>query len=162
VPGATLTLTAPGVVFCGAFVAGTVFTAIAELELDAAVKVLVAGVCACGTVPAPGVPMPGKTVPCCKLPTLGCVGVGDGCVLAAVCVLDGVCFSGKLIGGSFGGTGMGAGVDVATDSAACGLRRNTPISGAVAAGTGPLRRFEAAVSVDCTRSVITFPSEFSV
>ena len=30
-----------------------------------------AAFCAFGTVPAPGVPWPGKTVPCCKLPSFG-------------------------------------------------------------------------------------------
>ena len=30
-----------------------------------------AAVCACGTVPVPGVPIPGNTVPCCKLPSFG-------------------------------------------------------------------------------------------
>ena len=70
----------------------------------------VAGTCVLGTLPAPGVPMPGNTVPSCKLPVFGCV--AEGVVMGAggllcVAIVAG-CFSGKLIGGNFGGTGIGA------------------------------------------------------
>lgn len=81
--------------------------------------------CATGTLPAPGVPIPGNTVPCCKLPTFGCVagGVVIGAV-ALVCVEAAGCFSGKLIGGNFGGTGIGAGaaLDVSGIVTGSGLR----------------------------------------
>ena len=103
--------------------------------------------CVTGTVPAPGVPIPGKTVPCCRLPSFG--RVADGAEVAAVaagCVATAGCFSGKLMGGNWGGTGIGAGA--AADSVgAGGLRRNTFISGALAAGTGPFLRAAEAVSV---------------
>ena len=38
-----------------------------------------------GTVPPPGVPVPGNTVPCCKLPRFGCA--ADGCELLALAVV---------------------------------------------------------------------------
>jgi hypothetical protein len=105
-----------------------------------------AAFCAPGTVPAPGVPIPGKTVPCCRLPSFG--RAADGAVVAAVaagCVATAGCFSGKLMGGNLGGTGIEAGA--AADSVgACGLRRNTSISGALAAGAGPFLRAAEAVS----------------
>jgi len=36
--------------------------------------------CVSGTLPAPGVPAPGKTVPCCRLPNFGCVDEGADAV----------------------------------------------------------------------------------
>src|SRR4029077_17109145 len=71
-------------------------------------------VCACGMLPEPGVPEPGKTVPCCRLPNFGCVDKGAA---AVVVVASGGWtfvvgwFSGTLIGGSFWGAGMGSGAD---------------------------------------------------
>jgi hypothetical protein len=123
-----------------------------------------AAFCAAGTLPAPGVPMPGNTVPSCRLPSFGCVAEGVVDVAeAAVCVVAEGCFSGKLIGGNLGGTGIVACavLDVSGTGTGSGLRWNAPIRGAEAAGTGPLRR-AAAVSVPCTRNVIVFPSALSV
>jgi hypothetical protein len=37
--------------------------------------------CVCGMLPEPGVPMPGKTVPCCRLPNFGCVVEGAAAVV---------------------------------------------------------------------------------
>lgn len=53
--------------------AGLVCTTIAGEEALAVGATLgaAAAVCVAGTVPAPGVPMPGNTVPCCKLPSFG-------------------------------------------------------------------------------------------
>ena len=85
--------------------------------------------------------------------------------MAAVAVLcAGVCFSGKLIGGNLGGTGMGADAVVAVSAAGgWGLRRNIHTSGAVAAGAGPSRRTTtSAFSEGCTRNVMTFPWVFRV
>jgi hypothetical protein len=104
--------------------------------------------CATGTVPAPGVPIPGNTVPCCRLPSFGLAeeGVADAAAVAGGCVATGGCFSGKLMGGNLGGTGMGAGAAVAPLVGSCGFRRNTFISGALAAGGGPFRRAADALS----------------
>jgi hypothetical protein len=67
------------------------------------------------------------------------------------------------MGGNLGGTGMGAGAVAESVAGGCGLRRNIPASGAEAAGAGPNRRTTtSAFSDGCTRSVITFPSVFSV
>lgn len=126
-----------------------------------------AAFCAAGTVPAPGVPIPGNTVPCCKLPSFGWFAEGvemgavaEGCVAADWFAAD--CFSGKLIGGNSGGTGMGAGAAAVSVVGASGLRLNTFINGALAAGTGPFLRAVAVVSGPCTRSVILLPSVFKV
>ena len=67
-----------------------------------------------------------------------------------------------MIGGNFGGTGMGVPAMVTSDAGGVGgLRRNTPISGADAAGTAPCRDF-AAVSAACTCSTMLFPSALMV
>src|SRR6266404_1226736 len=105
--GVTVTLTDEGMLACGAFDVGTVFTANSGLAFGALVAATGVEVWADGTLPAPGVPMPGKTVPCCKLPTFGWVAEGAATAMA-VCGAAGACFSGKLIGGSLGGTGIGA------------------------------------------------------
>jgi len=76
-------------------------------------------------------------------------------------VLGAGCFSGKLIGGNLGGTGIGA-CAVVSGTEASGLRWNTPNKGAEAAGAGPLRRAVEAVSGACTRRVIAFPSALRV
>lgn len=55
----------------------------------------------------------------------------------AGCEAGVACFSGKLMGGSFGGTGMGAAVVAESTGGGSGFRRNTPMSGAEAAGAGP-------------------------
>ena len=121
-------------------------------------------VCAVGTLPEPGVPMPGNTVPCCRLPVFGCVAEGEpGVGVALAWVLAAGCVSGKLIGGSFGGTGIGADavVLVVSGMGSDCLRWNTPMRGAEAAGTGPLRR-AAEVSLPCTRRVMVLPSALNV
>jgi hypothetical protein len=67
------------------------------------------------------------------------------------------------MGGNFGGTGIGAAAAVLVVSGAgpgC-LRWNTPIRGAEAAGTGPLRR-AADGSLPCTRRVTVLPSALRV
>ena len=72
--------------------------------------------CIAGTAPVPGVPIPGNTVPCCRLPSLGCVadGVAAGVTAVGAAAADVAgCFSGKLIGGNLGGTGIGAGATLA-------------------------------------------------
>jgi len=142
----------PGCVFCTV----TEFAGAAAAGIEAAF-------CAAGTSPPPGVPIPGKTVPCCRLPSFGCAAEGadeGGGALARVGVAGFV--SGKLIGGNFGGTGIGGGAAVVVTSGRAGaLRRNTPISGAEAAGTGPLR-CAPDVSLPCTRRVMVLPSRLSV
>lgn len=122
-----------------------------------------AALCAAGTRPAPGVPIPGNTVPSCRLPSFGRVagGVEMGEEAGACAVAAGF-LSGKLIGGDLGGTGIGAWAAVLDVSGTgSGLRRKTPISGAEAAGAAPLRR-AVAVSGPCTRKVIVLPSALSV
>ena len=148
-----------------------------ELTLPCAMAaVLVAGAAAaarvfaaaCATVfcdaeaaPFPDVPVPGKTVPCCRPPTLGCAaeGVAMGAfdaVLAGIVLAGG--FAGKLIGGSFSGTGIGAAAEMVSAGGAGGLRRNTPINGAEAAGIGPRLRAAAEPPTGCTRKITWFPS----
>jgi hypothetical protein len=120
-------------------------------------------VCAEGTLPAPGAPMPGKTVPCCRLPSFGRAAEGVADTFAVVCVGATACFSGKSIGGNLGGTGIGACAVLESVAGACGLRRNTPIKGALAAGAGPTcRTTTSAFSEGCTRSVMLFPSALRV
>jgi hypothetical protein len=141
----------------GAAVVGIVFTASSEFGFGAIDATLPVEVCTEGTLPAPGVPIPGKTVPCCKLPTFGRVAEA----LAVACA--GACFSGKLIGGNLGGTGIGACAVVESVAGACGLWRNMPIKGALAAGAGPTcRTTTSAFSEGCTRSVMLLPSALRV
>jgi hypothetical protein len=159
--GATLMLIELGAApDTGAGEVGTVFTANSEFGFAAAEAALTVVVCAVGTLPAPGVPMPGKTVPCCRLPVFGRAAEGVADAFAVVCVGAAACFSGKLIGGNLGGTGIGAcAVVVVSVAGACGLRRNTPIKGALAAGAGPAwRTTTSAFSEGCTRSVMLLPS----
>jgi len=101
-------------------------------------------------------------VPCCKLPSFGYAAEGAGVEGAADAVLAGSVlaggFSGKLIGGSFSGTGIGAAAEMVSAGGAGGLRRNTPINGAEAAGTGPRLRAAAEPSAGCTRKMMWLPS----
>jgi len=159
--GATVTVRGGAVVF--GLTAGAAAVSVAAAELPCVMLAteepgFVAAVWACGTVPEPGVPTPGNTVPCCRLPNFGCAEDGAAEAATGGCVLAGA-FPGKLIGGSLGGTGMGAGADATVSAGgACGLRRNTPTSGADAAGTGPSRRARVS-STACTRRTTRFPSE---
>ncbi len=65
--------TGPGAAGLAETGAGLVCTTIAGEEAFAAGAMLLGAAAACvaGTVPPPGVPMPGNTVPCCKLPSFG-------------------------------------------------------------------------------------------
>ena len=98
-----------------------------------------------GTFPAPGVPIPGKTVPSCKLPRLGCAAEGlesdPGPFADAVGVVADWS-PGKFIGGREAGTGMLSAVSSlpATGGGLCCWRWNIPTRGPEAAGGGPLRR----------------------
>jgi hypothetical protein len=77
VPGATLTATDAGVlpfVEAAGLLAAVVCTVSAGdegLVLGFTLPGAPAAFCAFGTVPAPGVPIPGNTVPCCRLPSFG-------------------------------------------------------------------------------------------
>ena len=105
--GALLFVAAAGLL---AAVVCTVSAGDEGLELGFTLPGAPAAFCAAGTVPAPGVPIPGNTVPCCRLPSFGRVAGGVEIAAAAGgCVAAAACFSGKLIGGNFGGTGIGAG-----------------------------------------------------
>jgi hypothetical protein len=162
--GATLTLielgAAPDV---GAGEVGIVFTASSGFGFGATEAVLSVEVCTEGTLPAPGVPMPGKTVPCCRLPSFGRAAEGATDALVVDCAGAAACFSGKLIGGNLGGTGIGACAVVESVAGACGLRRNMPIKGALAAGAGPTcRTTTSAFSEGCTRKVMLLPSALRV
>lgn len=153
VPGCVepkLTVIELGGLAAGAGEVGVVFTARSEYIFTAGALAWAAG-----TLPDPGAPMPGNTVPCCRLPTLGCAaeGAADADV---VCATAG--FSGKLIGGNLGGTGIGACAVTGSLAAGCGLRRNTPTRGAEAAGCAPLCFATAVPSAGCTRNVMVLPS----
>lgn len=68
--GPTLTLIELGALVAGAGDVGVVLTARSEYTFTAGALAPFEP-CADGTFPAPGVPIPGNTVPCCRLPTLG-------------------------------------------------------------------------------------------
>src|SRR4051812_39766518 len=94
-----------------------------------------------GTVPVPGAPMPGNTVPSCKLPRLGCAAVGGVDALAVIVPLLPEPSCGKASGGlEAGTTDISASSLVGGGGAVSERRRNTPIKPPDAAAAGAPRR----------------------
>src|SRR5690242_5585320 len=114
--------------------------------------------CVAGTVPAPGEPRPGKTVPSCRLALSGCEAVGAAAAVpasAVACVL----FSGIAIGGcegGGGGNGSGSALVVIVLEALC-LRRKMPINPPEAAAAGAPRSCRATVWDTSIVNKILFP-----
>jgi hypothetical protein len=107
-----------------------------------------------GTVPLPGVPIEGKTVPCCRLPKFGWAALGlllEALVAGLPAAAGFIWPSGSCSGGRGGGgvTGAGSWVSATEGTASCRCGRSLSSSEPPeAAGTGaPLRR-PSAIMVD--------------